>query len=115
MSTHRYFEHVSVQVILRFRVAVKHHVNRVRRHEVFVDYRWRRRNDFADVSARLHGRHSLVHRHHRRAFVTFDFRVRVHPHDDVVAAFADRAHEVDVTDVKEVTDHGYVSAHVGGR
>ena len=33
----------------------------------------------------------------------------------VVAAFANRAHEVDVTDVKEVTDHGYVAAHVDGR
>ena len=114
-QTHRHFEHVAVQVILRFRVAVKHHVDRVRRHEIFVDDRRRRGDDFGDVFTRLHGRHALVQRHHRRAFVTFDFRVRVHAHDDVVAAFANRAHEVDMTEVKEVTDHGHVAAHVGGR
>ena len=114
-QAHRYFEHVCVQVILGFRVAMKHHVDRVRRHKIFVNDRRRRGNDLGDVFARLHGRHALVQSHHRRALVTLDFRVRVHADDDVVAAFANRAHEVDVTDVKEVTDHGYVAAHVGGR
>ena len=33
----------------------------------------------------------------------------------VVAAFANRAHEVDVSDVKEVTDHGDVASHFSGR
>ena len=106
---HRYFEHVSVQVILRLlwswntmsiaRFAMKSS-------SMIVSARkktWRR------GFCHLHGSHAFVQRHHGKAF-TLPLPLRDARRRRRQSRFMDRAYEIDVADVKEVSDHEFSPA-----